>query len=144
MQIVKEEEQLKLRKRNGTKYELPLKRLRTWDACVRGRLRKSEVEEREERARRWCHNYRFLMSLLLVSNNINHHGNFNGKSRVTRCQNNKSRIMRLTGSHHASGKTPLPRRTLRFEFIEANWTQRCRERSKLKAPVFDHLGNLYA
>ena len=36
-------------------------------------LRKSVVEEREKRERSWCHNYLFLVSLLLVSNNINHH-----------------------------------------------------------------------
>ena len=35
-------------------------------------LRKSEVEEREKRARSGCHNCLFLMSLLLVSNDINH------------------------------------------------------------------------
>ena len=34
------------------------------------------------------------MSLLLVSNDINHHGNFKGKSRVTR-ENSKSRITLL-------------------------------------------------
>ena len=33
-------------------------------------LRTSELDER---ARSCCHNYLFLMSLLLVSNNINHH-----------------------------------------------------------------------
>ena len=43
-------------------------------------LRKSEVEEREKRARRWCHNYLFLMSLLQVSNDINHHVNFKGQN----------------------------------------------------------------
>ena len=36
-------------------------------------LRKSEVEEREKRARSSCHTYLFLLSLLLVSNDINHH-----------------------------------------------------------------------
>ena len=36
-------------------------------------LRKSVVEEREKRERSRCHNYLFLVSLLLVSNNINHH-----------------------------------------------------------------------
>ena len=42
-------------------------------------VRKSEVEEREERAISWCHNYLFLMLELLVSNDIIHHGNFKGK-----------------------------------------------------------------
>ena len=47
-------------------------------------LRKSEVKERQKRARSWCHNYLFLTSLLLVSNDIlNQHGSFKGKSRVT-------------------------------------------------------------
>ena len=36
-------------------------------------LRKSEIEEQEKRERSWCHNYLFLMSLLPISNNINHH-----------------------------------------------------------------------
>ena len=46
-------------------------------------LGKSEVKERQKRARSWCHNYLFLMSLLLVSNDIlNQHGSFKGKSRV--------------------------------------------------------------
>ena len=58
-------------------------------------LRKSEVEEREKRERSWCHNYLFLMSLLLVSNNINRQWNFKGKSPFTRCENNKSRITLL-------------------------------------------------
>ena len=49
---------------------------------------KSEVERREKRAGSWCHNYLFLMSLLVVSNHIKHHGNFKGKSRVTRYENN--------------------------------------------------------
>ena len=35
------------------------------------------------------------MCLLVVSNDINHHGNFKGKSRVTRCVNSKSRITLL-------------------------------------------------
>ena len=35
------------------------------------------------------------MSLLLVSNDLNHHGNFKGKSRFTRCENSKSRITLL-------------------------------------------------
>ena len=58
-------------------------------------LRKSEVEEREKSARSWCHNYIFCMSLslLLVSNDINHRRNFKGKSRVTRCKNSKSRMV---------------------------------------------------
>ena len=42
-------------------------------------LRKSEVEEREKTGRIWCHNYLFLMSLLLVSNDINHHRKFQRK-----------------------------------------------------------------
>ena len=60
-------------------------------------LSKSEVEEREKSARSWCHNYIFFMSLslLLVSNDINHRRNFKGKSRVTRCKNSKSRITLL-------------------------------------------------
>ena len=49
-------------------------------------LRKSEVTERERMGRSWCHNYPFLMSLLLVSNDINHHGNFK------HCENSKSHI----------------------------------------------------
>ena len=43
----------------------------------------------------WCHTYLFLMSLLLVLNHINHHGNFKGKPRVTLCENSKSRITLL-------------------------------------------------
>ena len=35
------------------------------------------------------------MRLLLVSNDINHHGNFKGKSHVTLCVNSKSRITLL-------------------------------------------------
>ena len=35
------------------------------------------------------------MSLLLVLNDVNHHGNFKGKSRVTRRENSKSRITLL-------------------------------------------------
>ena len=58
-------------------------------------LRKSGVEEREKRARSWCHNYLFLMSQLLVSTDINHHQNFKGKSHVTLCENSKSRITLL-------------------------------------------------
>ena len=58
-------------------------------------MKKSEAEEREKRARNWGHTYVFLMSLLLVSNDINHHGNFEGKSRVTRCEKIKSRITLL-------------------------------------------------
>ena len=54
-------------------------------------LRKSGVEEREKRARSWCHSYLFLMSQLLVSTDINHHQNFKGKSNVTRSENRKSR-----------------------------------------------------
>ena len=34
-------------------------------------LSKSGVKVQEKRARSWCHNYIFLMSLLLVSNDIN-------------------------------------------------------------------------
>ena len=62
-------------------------------------LTKSEVEEREKRARRWRRNYLFVMSLLLVSNDINHHENF---KRLTRCENShesrcyaQSRLTRL-------------------------------------------------
>ena len=43
----------------------------------------------------WCHTYLFSMSLLLVLNRINHHGNFKGKPRVTLCGNSKSRITLL-------------------------------------------------
>ena len=35
------------------------------------------------------------MSLLPVSSDINHHGNFKEKSRVTRCENSKSRTTLL-------------------------------------------------
>ena len=42
-------------------------------------LRKSEVEKGEKRAKSWCHNYLFLASLLLVSNDIHQHRNFKGK-----------------------------------------------------------------
>lgn len=41
----------------------------------------------------WCH--LFLISLLQGLNDINHHGNFKGKSRVTHCENSKSRITLL-------------------------------------------------
>ena len=42
------------------------------------------------------------MSLLSVSNDSNHHGNFKGKSRVTHCENSKSRITLLCPiTHHA-------------------------------------------
>ena len=58
-------------------------------------LRKPEVEKREKRVRSWCHTYLFSMSLLLVLNDVNHHGNFKGKSRVARCENSKSRITLL-------------------------------------------------
>ena len=58
-------------------------------------LRKAEVEKREKRVRSWCHTYLFSVSLLLVLNDVNHHGNFKGKSRVTRCENSKSRITLL-------------------------------------------------
>ena len=57
---------------------------------------KSEVAEQERMARSWCHNYAFLMSLLLVSNDINHHGNFK------RCENSKSHIRYAARPNHAS------------------------------------------
>ena len=75
---------------------------------------KSEVEERKK-GRSWCHSFNvFLMSLLLVSNDINHYGNFKGKSWVTRCENSKSRNKLLRPitplvanlgpiTHHADG-----------------------------------------
>ena len=58
-------------------------------------LRKSEVGERKKRTRSWCDNYLFLMSLLQVSNEINHQGNFKGNLLVTRCENSKSHITLL-------------------------------------------------
>ena len=42
------------------------------------------------------------MSLLLVSNDINHHGNFKGKSRITHCENSKSRITLCPTTPHVS------------------------------------------
>ena len=79
-------------------------------------LRKSEVGEQEKRARSWCHNYLFSMSLLLVSNDTNHHGNFKGKSRVTCCEivnhasscYTQSRLTRLGPiTHHAEKLGPI-------------------------------------
>ena len=80
-------------------------------------LRKSEAEEREKRARSWC--------LLLVSNDINRYGNFKGKSRVTRCENSKSRITLLCQitphaanlaqiTHHADNLGPVTRHRKRI------------------------------
>ena len=63
---------------------------------VNNDLRKSEVAERERMGRSWCHNYLFLMSLLLVSNDINHHGNF------TCCENSKLHIRYAARPNHAS------------------------------------------
>ena len=73
------------------------------------------------RARSWCHNYLFLISLcfLFQMTLTIYHGNFKEKSRVTRCENSKSRITLLGQiisheanldpiTHHASRKTPLP------------------------------------
>lgn len=34
----------------------------------------------EKKGRSWCHSHVFLMSLPLVSHDINHYGNFKGKS----------------------------------------------------------------
>ena len=49
------------------------------------------------------------MSLLLVSNDINHHGNFKGKSRVTR-ENSKSPITLLCLiTPHADNLGPITR-----------------------------------
>ena len=50
----------------------------------------------------WCH--LFLISLLQGLNDINHHGNFKGKSRVTHCENSKSRMrpLRLITPHAAN------------------------------------------
>ena len=50
----------------------------------------------------WC--YLFLISLLQGLNDINHHGNFKGKSRVTHCENSKSRMrpLRLITPHAAN------------------------------------------
>ena len=48
------------------------------------------------------------MSLLLVSNDMNHHGNFKGKSRVSRRENSKSRITLLcTVTPHAANLGPI-------------------------------------
>ena len=49
------------------------------------------------------------MSLFLVSNDIKHHGNFKGKSRVTRCEiYGKSRITPLGKiSPHAANLGPI-------------------------------------
>ena len=47
----------------------------------------------KKKARGWCH--LFLMFLLQVSNDINLCGNFKGKSRVTHCENSKSRMRPL-------------------------------------------------
>ena len=79
-------------------------------------LRKSEVGEQEKRARSWCHNYLLSRSLLLVSNDINHHGNFKGNSRVTCCEivnhasscYTQSRLTRLGPiTHHAENMGPI-------------------------------------
>ena len=79
-------------------------------------LRKSEVGEQEKRTRSWCHNYLFSMSLLLVSNDTNHHGNCKGKSRVTCCEivnhasscYTQSRLTRLGPiTHHAEKLGPI-------------------------------------
>ena len=74
-------------------------------------LRKSEVKERQKRARSWCHNYLFLTSLLLVSNDIlNQHGSFKGKSRVTLlCPITPHAANFGPITHHITryGKTPL-------------------------------------
>ena len=42
------------------------------------------------------------MSLLLVSNDINHQGNFKGKSCITHCENSKSGITLCPTTPHAS------------------------------------------
>ena len=83
-------------------------------------MRKSEVEEREKRARSWCHKYLFLISLLLVSNDINRHGNFKRKSRVKRFEKSKSRITLLCPmTTHAAYLGPI---TL---IVWVPWCQRC-------------------
>ena len=75
---------------------------------------KSEVEERKKWARSCCHNYVFLMSLLVVSNDINHYGNLEGKSRVVKivdhasCCYAQSRLTRLIGPITRHVITPLP------------------------------------
>ena len=62
------------------------------------------------------------MSLLLVSNEINHQGNFKGNLLVTRCENSKSHITLLCPitlhaaylgpiTHHADTLVPSPRVT---------------------------------
>ena len=61
----------------------------------------------------WCHTYLFSMSLLLVLNHINHHGNFKGKPRITLLGQITSHAAKLGainsrwkfGSLHASRKT---------------------------------------
>ena len=58
-------------------------------------LGKSEVEEREERATSWCHNYLFSMPQLLVSNDGSITEISKVKSRVTRGESSKSRITLL-------------------------------------------------
>ena len=79
-------------------------------------LRKLEVWEQEKRARSWCHNYLFSRSMLLVSNDINHHGNSKGKSRITCCEivnhasscYTQSRLTRLGPiTHHAENLGPI-------------------------------------
>ena len=77
-------------------------------------LRKPEVEKREKRVRSWCHTYLFSVSLLLVLNDVNHHGNFKGKPRVTRCENSKSRITLLgqITSHAAIWAQSIPAENL--------------------------------
>ena len=63
-------------------------------------LRKSEIEERVKNASCWCP--------LLVANDINHYGNFKGKSRVTRFENSKSRITLLCPiTPHAANLGPI-------------------------------------
>ena len=57
-------------------------------------LRKSEVEKGEKRAKSWCHNYLFLASLLLVSNDIHQHRNFK--------ENSVSRVVKIELTHHAA------------------------------------------
>ena len=90
-------------RKNKTKYWLHLQV--SYYHSIWGNLRS---EEREKRAGSWCHTYLFLMSLLLVSNDINHHRNFKRKSRDRRRENSKSRITLLcTVTPHAANLGPI-------------------------------------
>ena len=60
-----------------------------------------------KRTRKWCHDYLFLMSVLLVSI-LTSHGNLKGKSRcVTCCEYSKSRTSPCYAQSRARSHIPL-------------------------------------